>query len=51
MGVGAGDKLARGAAKAVFPSSSHVSDEKWAQAFGPKSNVKPATKTRKRKSA
>jgi hypothetical protein len=33
MGNGAGDKLARGMAKAQFPSSSGVSDKKWSDAF------------------
>ena len=28
------DSLARGAKSHQFPSLSHVSDEKWAQAFG-----------------
>ena len=56
MATGSGDKLARGAARATFPSLSHVSDKKWADAFGtdtgPKPNIpKPANKTRKRKSA
>lgn len=29
----ANDSLARGAKSAVFPSNSHVADEKWSQAF------------------
>lgn len=33
MAVGSGDKLARGAAKAQFPSCSHVTQEKWDAIF------------------
>lgn len=42
MGLGSGDKLARGAVRATFgPSSAAVSDEKWREAFGT-SEVKKA---------
>jgi hypothetical protein len=29
MSLGGGDKLARGAKSAVFPSNSHIPQEKW----------------------
>jgi hypothetical protein len=32
--LGGGDKLAKGAARAQFPSSSSVAQEKWDAAFG-----------------
>ena len=35
--TGAGDKLARGAASAQFPSATKVSDEKWKEMFGEES--------------
>jgi hypothetical protein len=34
MSLGGGDKLARGAAKAQFPSNSSISEEKWNAIFG-----------------
>jgi hypothetical protein len=33
-GYGSGDKLARGAASATFPSMSHISQMRWNDIFG-----------------
>jgi hypothetical protein len=51
-GKGFGDRLARGAKSANFPSMSHVSQAKWNDIFGerPLNVAKPAKKTNGRKS-
>lgn len=34
--AGFGDRLARGSKSAVFPSLSHISEERWTEIFGPR---------------
>lgn len=51
--MAAGDALARGAKSAVFPSCSHISQERWNEIFGerPLNIAKPAKQPKKQKNA
>jgi len=51
MSLGGGDQLARGAKSAVFPSCSHIPQEKWDECFGPRplNIAKPDPKPKKAK--
>ncbi len=53
MSLGGGDQLAKGARSHVFPSNSHISDEKWNAIWAEEKPVesKPAKKKKSKPSA